>query len=73
MLSAYQLACGYIERLSLKHGMVTFWREHGVYHIKRTSYSIDGRPIQDSWLVLETVKEARKAYKRQCDILNNIS
>lgn len=73
MLTASQLACGYIERLSLKHGTVTLWREHGIYHVKRISYFIDGRPIQDSWVCLETVKESRKAYKRQCDILNALN
>ena len=73
MLSAYQLACGYIERKQLKHGAITFWHEHGIYHVKRTSYFIDGRPIQDTWLCFETIKDARKAYRRQCDILNAIN
>ena len=73
MLTAYQLACGYIERKQSNYGTVTLWQEHGIYHVKRISYFIDGRPIQDSWLCLETVKEARKAYKRQCDILNALN
>ena len=73
MLTAYQLACGSIERKQTNYGMVTLWREHGIYHIKRISYFIDGRPIQDAWLCLETIKDAYRAYRNQCEILNNLS
>jgi hypothetical protein len=72
-LSAYQLACGSIERKVNKTGSVTLWREHGTYHVKRISYFIDGRPIQDAWLCPETLKAAHRAYKRQCDILEATS
>ena len=71
-LTAYQLACGYIMRKTTKTGSVTLWMEHGVYHVKRISYFIDGRPIQDEWLCPKTLKAAHRAYKRQCDLLVNI-
>ena len=69
MLTSYQLSCGYIERKTTSYGSVTLWREHSMYHVKRCSYFIDGRSIQDTWLCFERLKDAQRAYKRQTDIL----
>ena len=71
-LSAYQLACGHIQRKVAKTGSVTLWMEHGTYHVKRISYFVDGRVIQDEWLCPETLVAAQRAYKRQCELLVNI-
>jgi hypothetical protein len=29
---------------------------------------IDGRPIQSVWMSFESIKEARRAFKRQCQL-----
>ena len=70
-LTVYGLSCGYIERIGYDHGAVTMWREHEVYHVKRTSRFIDGRAIQEAWLVFNKVGDARRAYRHQVSILKN--
>jgi hypothetical protein len=58
MLSAYELACGYIQRIEKKGVVVTLWREHGVYHVRAHEYS-KGR-IQ--WNTFRLLKDAHKSF-----------
>ena len=51
-LTAYALACGYVEN----NGQTQLWREHGIYHVRRI---INGERV--FWLTFETLKAARKA------------
>jgi hypothetical protein len=67
-LTDYGLSCGYIERKQDNYGQVTLFKEHAVFHVKRISYFVDGRPIQDAWLCFESIKDARRAFKRQCQL-----
>ena len=73
MVTAYQLACGQFEEIKLYHGKVEIYKEHNCYHVRRFSYFIDGlRTIQESWLVFDTLKDARKAFRRQVSILKGV-
>lgn len=65
MLTAYQLACGYIERKTNNYHSLTLWREHSTYHVKRCDYFMDGRPIQGVWLCFDKLVDARRAYRHQ--------
>lgn len=67
-LTAYQLACGHVQEIKKKTFKVELYKEHSVYHVRSFDYFIDGRLIQRTWLVFDTLVEARKAFKRQYDI-----
>ncbi len=58
LISAYGLACGYIERKRLGTVSVSLWSEHGVYHV-RAHCSHHGRRF---WESFRTLSAARKHY-----------
>ena len=60
MLSAYNLACGYVQRFERGNFTVSLWKEHGVYHVR--AHEFDGRG-RIAWEVFSTLKPARKAFQ----------
>jgi len=56
-LTAYALACGYIQR----RGPWKLYREHGVYHVKGFAPE---HPGQLYWDTARTLTEARKILRR---------
>ena len=61
-LTAYQLACGYVQEKSNNIAKVQLYKEHHCYHVR--SFNPDSQ-----WLTFDTVKEARKAFKNQCKMV----
>jgi hypothetical protein len=57
--TAYQLQCGYIDKIERGKLSVTLWREHSVYHVR--AHEFDGRG-RLAWKVFIRLKEARKAF-----------
>lgn len=57
-LTAYALACGYIEKKERGTVQVTLWREHGVYHVRAHDFE-RGRIFWDSFI---TLTDARKRF-----------
>jgi hypothetical protein len=55
-LTAYALACGSVQesRDDGPNGLVTFWREHGAYHV-RAAWAKAGR----IWFVTHSLSKAR--------------
>ena len=68
-LTDYNLSCGHIQIYKKPYAKIELYKEHSTYHVRSFSYFIDGRPIQDTWLVFDCLKSARKAFKRQIEIL----
>lgn len=67
VLSAYYLACGYIEQTQVPSRQVkgatiqvTLWREHSCYHVRAHEFEGAGR-LQ--WQSFHTLYEARKSYR----------
>jgi hypothetical protein len=60
MLSAYNLACGYVQRFEQGSFRVSLWKEHGVYHVR--AHEFDGRG-RIAWDVFETLTDARKSFQ----------
>jgi len=72
-LSAYQLACGYVQERRIGREKIELYREHSTYHVRRIADFIDGiRTVQEAWLVFEKIVDARRAFARQCEISKNI-
>lgn len=61
-LSAYQLACGYVQRHECDGIQTTLWREHGAYHVRTHDFNQHQRI---AWNVFRTLTEARREYARQ--------
>jgi hypothetical protein len=57
-LTAYGLACGYIEQHSTPLGRITLWQEHGTYHV-REWLNEQGRTF---WHSFPTLTAARKDF-----------
>lgn len=69
MLTKYELSCGKVERKLIKGQTIDLYLEHNTYHVKRISPYIDNfRYVVESWLCFDNLKDAKKAFKRQCEI-----
>jgi hypothetical protein len=56
-LSAYGLACGFVERyIPVKGIEVTLWREHGAYHVRAHNFNTGKRLM---WRAFRTIRAAR--------------
>ena len=62
-LTPFAFACGYIERHETGAWSTTLWREYGAFHV-RTHDHAEHRRIE--WVVVGTLKDARKAFVSQC-------
>lgn len=61
-VSAYGLACGYIQQRTMKCGAeVTLWREGGVYHVRAHNHN-DGKRL--FWFVNESLTKCRAIYRK---------
>lgn len=58
-LTAYALACGYIERKHNGSVQTTLWAEHGVYHVRAHDFEAHSRVFWDSF---ERLGEARERF-----------
>lgn len=58
-LSAYELACGGMQRAEVHRNTVILWREHGCYHVRARFNDCT------EWEGFRTLGEARKAFRRQ--------
>lgn len=67
-LTDYELSCGHIQQIKIGADRIELYKEYSVYHVRRFADFTDGRPIQEAWLTLDTIGEARKAFKRQVEI-----
>lgn len=67
-LTAYQLACGAVQRVKRGADYVDMYREHNMYHVRRFSDSVGGRRVQEFWGCFERVVDARRAFKRQVEL-----
>lgn len=61
MITAYQFACGYVDRVERGKVWVTLWKEHGVYHVR--AHEFDGRG-RLAWKVFQTLTAARRYHRR---------
>lgn len=59
MLSAYNLACGYVQRFEQGNFSVSLWREHNAYHVRAHEFNGRGRI---AWEVFRTLTLARKSF-----------
>lgn len=60
-LSAYGLACGYIERTEDGQNIVQLSHEHCIYHVKKKVMDTDTK--WSIWQSYDTLKDAQQAYK----------
>lgn len=61
-VSAYYLACGYVQRREPKHWpgiQVTLWRELGTYHVRAHDFRQHAHIF---WYSFATLKDARKLF-----------
>jgi hypothetical protein len=73
-LTDYQLSCGSVQFQDVGADHVELYKEHNVYHVRRFSRFVDGlRRVQECWLTLTTLTDARRAFKRQCDIAKAVN
>jgi hypothetical protein len=73
-LSAYQLACGYVQEKRIGADKIEIYREHGAYHVRRFSKFNNGfNTVQEAWLVFDKLIDARRAFSRQAEIAKNIN
>lgn len=61
-VSAYNLQCGYVQRVERGNVRVTLWKEHNTYHVR--THEFDGRG-RLAWEVFRTLTPARKEFTRQ--------
>ena len=62
-LSAYGLACGYIQKHETKTHETQLYIEHSIYHVRQVVISKYSRSV-DFWQCFETLSEAKKQYKK---------
>jgi hypothetical protein len=68
LLTAYGLACGLSEIKEIPNkGRVRLYRDNNFYHVM-TYYSNDYR----AWLSFDTLKEARKAYNQEIELVKEL-
>ena len=60
-LTAYEFACGFVERIEKNNTRITTWKEHGVYHVRAHEFEGRGRL---EWNSFRTLQEARKDFAR---------
>lgn len=58
-LTAYALACGYIEQFEANEKRVTLWAEHGSLHVRAHDFANNKRVF---WDCPETLTQARKRF-----------
>jgi hypothetical protein len=58
-LTAYALACGYLERHEQDGVRTTLWAEHGVYHVRQHDVRTNRRMF---WGSFTTITDARRRY-----------
>ena len=51
-LTAYALACGYVERTKRGQVVTTLWSEDGVYHVRQHDFETSERVFWESFRVL---------------------
>ena len=56
-VSAYGLACGYVERVTLGATQLSLWCEHGVYHVRAHEFGGHGRLFWDSFRLLGAARK----------------
>lgn len=61
-LTAYGLACGYVQRRWSGDVVVTMWKEHGAYHVRGVYYRTDRKGDRAFWQAFGKLKEARKCF-----------
>jgi hypothetical protein len=61
-LSAYGLACGYIEQKMNNNIEVTLYEEHGVYHVTAINRNYPTRKDCKIWETFDLLGEAKKEY-----------
>jgi hypothetical protein len=61
-LTAYALACGYMERKTYGNCEITLWQEHGVYHVRAHVRAHDNERGRRFWASFRTLTEARRHY-----------
>jgi hypothetical protein len=59
MLSAYNLACGYVQRFENGNFRVSLWKEHNAYHVRSHEFNGRGRI---AWEVFSSLAQARKSF-----------
>jgi hypothetical protein len=60
-LTAYGLACGYVERQEAIGRQVTLWREHGVYHVRAHDFREHKRLAWETYIHLHIAQRAYRA------------
>ena len=71
ILSAYQLACGYVQEYENNGIKTSLYREHNVYHVRQYDFNEHKR---NYWKGFNKLTEARKAFntlKRYADQVIN--
>jgi len=61
MLKAYDLSCGYVEKVEKNKVVIILWREHGIYHIRVHDFN---KKIRLAWKTATNLTEARKMFKK---------
>jgi hypothetical protein len=64
-LTAYGLACGYIESKSVGDVGTTLHREHGVYHVRQFDRRPEASVFRTLWRSFSKLREARACFNRQ--------
>jgi putative heme degradation protein len=67
-LTAYNLACGCVQVFKTKVTKIEMYMEHQAYHVREFGLFVDGRYIQENWLVFDTFKDATKCFNRLIQI-----
>lgn len=67
-LTGYELRCGGVQWSKIGADKIELYHEHGVYHVRRFADHVDGRRVCEAWINKQTLAEARKAFKCQCDV-----
>jgi hypothetical protein len=62
-LTAYALACGYVQQRERGRVRVTLWHENGTLHVRAHEFGGRGRL---KWECPETLTAARREFARQC-------
>ena len=61
-LTAYALACGYVETKSRGEKIARLWAEHGVFHVRTHDH---GRGVRLVWEAFHKLGAARACYRAQ--------
>ena len=58
-LTAYDLACGYVQRVWAGKVSIALWHEHCTYHVRAHDFGLRRRVF---WDTFRTLTEARKRF-----------